>query len=64
MLAAIDREYERRIDAASLIVEPYAAVPGPPADDAAEEAAIINLPRGTRFPRPAANPPEQDRPLP
>lgn len=61
-LAAIEREYERRIRRASEISE-YGASHASHADhgdhddhDDGEAAAIVNVPRGTRLPRPAPEP--------
>lgn len=55
-LAAVNREYERRVRAASLVTE-YGADQHHH-DDAAEEdaAVIVNIPRGTRRPQPPAEP--------
>lgn len=49
-IAAVDREYERRIRAASLVVEYGAAhhAHDDDDDDEAEVAVIANVPRGTR----------------
>lgn len=53
MLAAVSREYERRIRRASLVTE-YGAAHGshqhPDEDDDGAAAEILNVPRGTRRP--------------
>lgn len=52
LLAAINREYERRIRAASLVTEYGAAHHATHAEDAeddGEAAVIANVPRGTRL---------------
>jgi hypothetical protein len=51
MLAAVSREYERRIRAASLVTE-YGAAHGSHHshdDDDGDAAEIVNLPRGSRL---------------
>lgn len=49
MLAVVDREYERRIRAASLVTE-YGASHGAHHDDDGDAAEIMNIPRGSRRP--------------
>lgn len=70
LIAAIEREYERRIRRSSEVIE-YGVAHGrhghhdeaehhmtPHAEEPAEEAAeIVNLPRGTRLPRATSTPP-------
>ena len=51
-LAAVNREYERRVRAASLVTD-YGADQHHPHDDEADDgdaAVIVNIPRGTRRP--------------
>ena len=66
LVAAIDREYERRVRAASLVSEYGAAHHAGGAVEAAEgEAAVIaNVPRGTRLARPPASPEPPEAPEP
>lgn len=58
-VAAINREYERRIRAASLVTEYGAAhhAHHDDHDDEAEVAVIANVPRGTPVGRPPAGEP-------
>jgi hypothetical protein len=59
LVAAVNREYERRIRAASLVAEygAHHAHGAEEPDDDAEVAVIANVPRGTRLGRRPA--PEQ-----
>lgn len=50
MLAVVDREYERRIRAASLVTEYGASHGAHHDDDDGDAAEIMNIPRGSRRP--------------
>ncbi len=68
--AAITREYERRIRRASLVTDygvPHHddhGAPTQPADDEAEAAEIVNLPKGTPLGRHSRSEPSPQSPEP